>query len=115
MDAVPLTQLFATGALLFLVVRFALHSLSQAEAGFASLFVPPDRTLPWPRGVQESDAPWGWRPPIETDNAVERDLDASAVDLAALLAEAPAPLAGHSRYVEPPHKVDPIRFRTLPQ
>lgn len=115
MDAVPLTQLFATGALLFVVVRFALRSLSQAEAGFASLFVPPDRTLPWPRGVQESDSPWGWRPPAEPDDAVEWELDGSAVDLEAVLAQASPPVAGHSRYIEPPHRVDPIRFRTLPQ
>ena len=114
MDA-PLVQLLTIGVMLFLVVRFGLSSFEQVEAGFASLFVPPDRTLPWPRGVQESDAPWGWRAPIPPDDDPSRDLDLPAVDLDAIVAGDGSAPAGHSRYVEPPHRVDPIHIRTLPQ
>jgi hypothetical protein len=112
MDAAQLTQLITIGALLFLSMRFALRSLDRAEAGFASLFVPPDRTLPWPRGVQESDSPWGWNPPIPTIEPDDGEREATTADVEAALA---APPPGHSRYVETPHKVDPITVRTLPQ
>ena len=111
----PLTQLLTVGALLFVVARFALHSFEQVEAGFASLFVPPDRTLPWPRGVQESDSPWGWRPPLPADDGVSPELDLPAVDLDAIVAASGSAASGHSYYVEPPHRVDPIHVRTLPQ
>ena len=111
MDAAQLTELITIGALLFLSMRTVLRTLDRAETGFASLFVPPDRTLPWPRGVQESDSPWGWRPPMPVIEGAGED-DGSPADLAAAMA-APAP--GHSRYVEPPHRVDPIHVRTLPQ
>jgi hypothetical protein len=40
-----------------------LSQLGLASDVMASLFVPPDRTLGWPHGVQEQDAPWSWRPP----------------------------------------------------
>jgi hypothetical protein len=111
MDAAQLTQLITIGALLFLSMRTVLRTLDRAETGFASLFVPPDRTLPWPRGVQESDSPWGWRPPLSSIEGAE-DGDGSEVDLEAAMT---APAHGHSRYVEPPHRVDPIHVRTLPQ
>ena len=111
MDLVQLTQLVTIGALLFVGSRRALRVFDRAEAGFASLFVPPDRTLPWPRGVQESDSPWGWQSPVAGDDD-ERDLDGPAVDLEAAFAALPA---GPTRYVEPPHQVDPITVRTLPQ
>jgi hypothetical protein len=39
--------------------------MSRAGDGMATLFVPPDRSLGWPRGVQEDDEPWGWRPGLE--------------------------------------------------
>ncbi|HZC32496.1 MAG TPA: hypothetical protein VE640_04325 [Candidatus Bathyarchaeia archaeon] len=45
-------------------------SLGRASDVMASLFVPPDRALGWPHGVQEQDAPWSWRstaPPAEPD------------------------------------------------
>ena len=111
MDAAQLTQLITIGALLFLSMRTVLRTLDRAETGFASLFVPPDRTLPWPRGVQESDSPWGWRPPMLTIEGAGDD-DGSEVDLEAALT---APVPGHSRYVEPPQRVEPIHVRTLPQ
>lgn len=62
MDAAHLSELFLFVAILAGFARFLIVSLNQAESGFASLFVPPDRNLGWPRGVQEGDAPWGWRP-----------------------------------------------------
>jgi hypothetical protein len=111
----PLFQLLTIAALLFLVVRFGLHSFEQVEAGFASLFVPPDRTLPWPRGVQESDSPWGWRPPLAVDDGESSELDLPTIDLDALLAGPASREPGHSHYVEPPHQVEPIHVRTLPQ
>ena len=114
MDA-RLIQLLTIGALLFLVARFGLRSFEQAEAGFASLFVPPDRTLPWPRGVQESDSPWGWRPGLPVDDGAESELELPPVDLDALVAGSGSGTPGHSRYVEPLHRVEPIHVRTLPQ
>lgn len=112
---VPLAQLLTIGALLFIVARFGLHSFEQVEAGFASLFVPPDRTLPWPRGVQESDNPWGWRPAAHADDDSAPEVDLPSADLDAIVAGAGSAAPGHSHYVEPPHRVDPIHVRTLPQ
>src|SRR5689334_22135263 len=40
--------------------RFVLESVGRTGDGLAALFVPPDRSLGWPRGVQEADEPWGW-------------------------------------------------------
>ena len=37
-----------------------LRAVGPASEGIAQLFVPPDRTLGWPHGIQESDEPWGW-------------------------------------------------------
>ena len=39
------------------------RSVGQAADGMATLFVPPDRALGWPRGVQEIDDPWAWQVP----------------------------------------------------
>jgi len=49
--------------LLIFVPRLVLQSVGRASEGIAQLFVPPDRALGWPRGVQESDEPWAWREP----------------------------------------------------
>jgi hypothetical protein len=61
MDASPITQ----ALLLFVVVtattRFVLAPLARAGDGIATLFGPQNHALRWPRGVQESDEPWGWR------------------------------------------------------
>ncbi len=43
--------------------RRAIGALGGSSDVMGSLFVPPDRRLGWPRGVQESDEPWGWQPP----------------------------------------------------
>ena len=40
-----------------------LAQLGVASDLMASLFVPPDRALGWPHGVQEQDTPWTWRLP----------------------------------------------------
>ena len=45
------------------VGRRALGAMGSSFDVMASLFVPPDRRLGWPRGVQESDEPWAWRTP----------------------------------------------------
>lgn len=49
-----------------------LAQLGLASDFLASLFVPPDRTLGWPHGVQEQDTPWTWRlpaaPPTDSGN-----------------------------------------------
>jgi hypothetical protein len=39
----------------------------------AQLFVPPDRSLGWPHGVQESDEPWGWHPGAPEGGSEEPD------------------------------------------
>ena len=43
--------------------RRVLGAIGSSSDVMASLFVPPDRRLGWPRGVQESDEPWAWRTP----------------------------------------------------
>ena len=47
-----------------------LGAIGSSSDVMASLFVPPDRRLGWPRGVQESDEPWAWRTP-ESDPPAE--------------------------------------------
>jgi hypothetical protein len=110
MDAAHLTQLLALAAGVVALIRLVLGTLDRAEAGFASLFVPPDRTLGWPRGVQESDAPWGWHPPLEP-------LEAEASEpIADIDPHAPRPaIVRHGSYVEPTRPVAPVHLRTLPQ
>jgi hypothetical protein len=56
-------------------------SLGRASDVMASLFVPPDRALGWPHGVQEQDAPWSWR---MSAPAAEADLPPAAVATARL-------------------------------
>ncbi|HEV7809990.1 MAG TPA: hypothetical protein VGO64_05300 [Candidatus Limnocylindrales bacterium] len=63
MDAPNLVALAICVAALLLAPRLLLHGVSHMSDGIAQLFVPPDRTLGWPRGVQESDDPWGWHEP----------------------------------------------------
>ena len=45
--------------------RAVLGSVGTAGDVLAQLFVPPNLALGWPRGVQESDAPWGWQAPAQ--------------------------------------------------
>jgi hypothetical protein len=110
MDAAHLAQLMALAGIVFGLARFLLHSLDRAEAGFASLFVPPDQTLGWPHGVQESDAPWGWQPPAET---IDPEADELVADFDP---DTQAPTIVHmGSYVEPTQRVAPVHLRTLPQ
>jgi hypothetical protein len=112
MDAAQLSEMVAAVGGLILILRFVIGTLDRAEAGFSALFVPPDRTMPWPRGVQESDAPWGWRPAAEPLETIDHDVDPRSIEPTARLL---LPVSGHSRYVLPPIPVAPIRFRSLPQ
>jgi hypothetical protein len=45
---------------LFFVLPRVAVSAGHAGDVVAQLFVPPNRSLGWPHGVQESDEPWGW-------------------------------------------------------
>lgn len=61
MDAPSLVTLAAVvAAAVVIVPRLVLESAGRASDGIAQLFVPPDRSLGWPHGVQEGDDPWGW-------------------------------------------------------
>ena len=55
------------------ISRFVVTTMGRAGDVMATLFVPPDRALGWPRGVQESDEPWGWRRPagVATERPTE--------------------------------------------
>lgn len=67
MDTPNLLIVVVAGLLLVLMPRLILQSVGRVSEGMATLFVPPDRTLGWPRGVQESDEPWAWRVPAMED------------------------------------------------
>ncbi len=66
MDSTPIVAVIVVLIAAFGVGR-ALTTLGHASDVMASLFVPPDRRLGWPHGVQEQDAPWAWRPPVAAD------------------------------------------------
>jgi hypothetical protein len=114
-DALDLAHVVLFAGMILTVVgaRRVLATLSRAEGGFSSLFVPPDRALGWPRGVQESDAPWAWRPaalPLDVlDDARPPDPDAPSDPGATAL------ITGHRTYRAGPVRVAPIRLRHLPQ
>ena len=85
-----------------------LQSVGRTGDGMAQLFVPPDRTLGWPRGVQESDEPWAWRKPVAAPTPEIADLTVApqlgaSTDLAALEDVEPTSL------VVAVHRVDPRR------
>lgn len=114
MDASRLTIAFAILIVGYGLGRFLLGSASRAGDGLAALFVPPDLSLGWPRGVQESDEPWAWRAvtaaAAPTFEGSGEDLAAAAIDVRAVLA---LPAVGQGSYVAPPRKVAPIRVRVL--
>jgi hypothetical protein len=71
-DPARLALTFAVLAIGVLMGRLVLGTVGRTGDLLSSLFVPPDRALGWPRGVQESDEPWGWRgaaPGGEPDSA----------------------------------------------
>jgi hypothetical protein len=60
-----LTPIILVAIILIAAAGFGrlMAQLGLASDFLASLFVPPDRTLGWPHGVQEQDTPWTWRLP----------------------------------------------------
>ena len=61
-------------------VRFVSGPMSRTGELMASLFVPPDRSLGWPHGVQERDEPWGWRPPASPALEILRPVATAAIE-----------------------------------
>lgn len=113
MDASQLT------AFVVLVITIALSRLifsGTLGAGdvMASLFVPPDRALGWPHGVQESDEPWGWRKPSPPVAAVPSMPDDGAGGTS-------GPTTGdrieprEGTYVVPVERVRPVRLVVRPR
>ena len=91
MDPTNVVALAFVAAGAWLVSRPLFQSVGVAGDAVAQLFVPPDRALGWPRGVQESDAPWAWRAPAasfdiegRSDSPVALDAEAEPVDIDAL-------------------------------
>jgi hypothetical protein len=81
MDAPSLVTLAAViAAAVVIVPRLVLESAGRASDGIAQLFVPPDRALGWPHGVQEGDDPWGWRSGAEASRSVAAAADARSPD-----------------------------------
>ena len=112
MDAAHLAQLMLYGGIVLVLVRSVVITLDKAETGFASLFVPPDRALGWPHGVQESDEPWAWRRP--TSNVEDPGLEPPGGPGTRTAGE---PLwADESRrpLVVPVRRVAPVRFGLRP-
>jgi hypothetical protein len=107
-DAGQLTQAFIIAGILLGIGRLVVTTVGRAEGGIAILFVPPDRRLGWPHGVQESDEPWGWHPPATTPTEV---FEAAGLDNEPTLpAEAPLPEPVAGSFVVDPKPVDPITF-----
>jgi hypothetical protein len=106
----------ATLAILLIAIglgRLVVASVGPTADGMATLFVPPDRALGWPHGVQESDEPWAWRP------AAAAGTDVAAVDGGGDPSVGPPdaaawidPLPG--RYVVPVEPVGPVRVNGRP-
>jgi hypothetical protein len=61
MDPTNVVALAFLAVAVWLVSRPLFQSVGAAGDVVAQLFVPPNRALGWPHGVQESDSPWGWR------------------------------------------------------
>jgi len=81
MDAPSLITLAAVVATAVVIVpRVVLESAGRASDGIAQLFVPPDRGLGWPRGVQEGDDPWGWQSPAEVSRVQAAAIDERSRD-----------------------------------
>ena len=106
-----------------LLVGVGLGRLVVAAAGstgdvMATLFVPPDRALGWPHGVQESDEPWGWRraAPSGPDRAAE---DAAGDDTGSGSGSGPGPRSDWTdppagTFVVPIGPVDPVHVGARP-
>jgi hypothetical protein len=61
MDTSSLLVLLGIGVIALLAPRAIVQTFGATGDLIAQLFVPPNRSLGWPHGVQESDEPWAWR------------------------------------------------------
>jgi hypothetical protein len=111
MDTPNLLVLLAVSVLLIVAPRLAYRTVGLTGDFFAQLFVPPDRALGWPHGVQESDAPWGWNPTAMPDptDVFEATIDPQAPSRPDLLDLGELPMIRTGSYVVPVHPVDPTR------
>jgi hypothetical protein len=64
MDTPNLLVLVLVVGLILVAPRVAASAGATGDV-LAQLFVPPDRALGWPHGVQERDEPWDWRAPSQ--------------------------------------------------
>jgi hypothetical protein len=114
MDASQLGEAAVVVSMAVVVGRFILRPIGGAGDMMAGLFVPPDRSLGWPRGVQESDEPWGWRSGRTEPEVVggpDDDLDGGSGDDA----EAEDGILGRSgSLVVPIGRVTPVRLGLRP-
>jgi hypothetical protein len=100
-----------------LLIGVGLGRLVVAAAGstgdvMATLFVPPDRALGWPHGVQELDEPWAWHvppPQIAREAAGEDDDTDNGPSGQSEWAE-----PGHGAFVVPVDRVDPVHLGVRP-
>jgi len=94
------------------ISRFVVTTMGRAGDVMATLFVPPDRALGWPRGVQESDEPWAWhRPPsVAAERPIEPNDDGG--DGPGDPTEFTDPKAG--RFVVPVDRVAPVHLGVRP-
>jgi hypothetical protein len=75
MDPTRFAITFAVLLLGIVVSRLVVGTMGRTGDVMATLFVPPDRALGWPRGVQEMDEPWAWHvpPPARTNPSAGPD------------------------------------------
>jgi hypothetical protein len=113
MDASQLSEAVAVVAVAVVVGRFVLRPIGGAGDVMAGLFVPPDRSLGWPHGVQESDEPWGWRPARTEPEVFGRpdDLGGRSVDDERVEDATPA---RSGSLVVPVGRVTPVRLGLRP-
>jgi hypothetical protein len=112
MDASRLALTVAVLLIAFGIGRFVLATAGRAGDGMATLFVPPDRTLGWPLGVQESDEPWAWQAPPPNAAAPAPDDDGGLDDPPgepALWIDPP-----RGSFVVPVDRVTPVRHGVRP-
>jgi hypothetical protein len=112
MDASRLTVAFALVVVAIGLSRFVLGTVGRAGDVMAALFVPPDQSLGWPHGVQESDEPWAWRASSRSGGtqAPPPDEDASAGGANDLSWREPP----SGRFVVPVAPVDPVHLGVRP-
>jgi hypothetical protein len=79
MDPSSIADIAIFAAIVLIGPRLLKQSLERAGDGIAQLFVPPDRALGWPHGVQERDEPWAWRPAAASSGPGDRPSDASTL------------------------------------